>query len=184
MKERTKLISVARAPAAALLSMAALVAGCGGGSGGNGPQGTNAPPAVSAIAGQTIDQDTSTGALAFSVSDEGGADSVTLVATTSDPSIVPVSGIALSGSGSSRTVTITPAEDATGQVTVTITAQDAQGLAFGRAIPVTVRAVQQSITSYTNTTFAQMENDTPAQVSGFTFVQDADDETTFDPLIR
>jgi hypothetical protein len=29
-----------------------------------------------------------------------------------------------------------------------------------------------------------MENDTPAQVSGFTFVQDADDETTFDSLVQ
>jgi hypothetical protein len=184
MKHRSIGSSGAHAPVMTMLAIAALVAGCGGSRSGNAPQPTNAPPNVSAVAGQTINQDTSTGPLTFSVSDEGGADSVTLAVTTSNAAIVPTSGIALGGSGSSRTVTITPAEDATGQLNVTITATDAQGLAFGRVIPVTVNAVQQSVASYTATTFAQMENDTPAQVSGFTFVQDADDETTFDALLQ
>jgi hypothetical protein len=47
-----------------------------------------------------------------------------------------------------------------------------------------VNAVSQSILSYTNTTFGQGENDMPAQVSGFTFVQDADADNTFDPLLQ
>jgi hypothetical protein len=185
MKHKSIGSSGVRSPAVTMLAIAALVAGCGGGSGsGTPPLPTNAPPTVSVVAAQTINQDTSTGPLAFSVSDEGGADSVTLAVSTSNASIVPVGGIVLSGAGASRTVTITPAEDATGQLTVTITAMDAQGLAFGRVIGVTVNAVQQSVASYTTTTFAQMENDTPAQVSGFTFVQDADDETTFDSLLQ
>jgi hypothetical protein len=185
MKLRSIASSGLHAPAITVVAIAVLVAGCSSGSrSGNAPQPTNSPPAVSVIASQTINQDTSTGPLAFSVGDEGGADSVALAVTTSDASIVPASGIALAGSGSSRTITITPAEDAKGQLNVTITATDAQGLAFGRVIPVTVNAVQQSVLSYTISAFAQMENDTPVQVSGFTFVQDADDEMAFDSLLQ
>jgi hypothetical protein len=47
-----------------------------------------------------------------------------------------------------------------------------------------VKAVSQSIATYTNSTFALMEGDTPVQVSGFTFVQDADDDATFAPLLQ
>jgi hypothetical protein len=81
-------------------------------------------------------------------------------------------------------VTITPLEDATGQVNVTLTAKDAKGLAFNRVVAVNVTAVQRSVTALVNGAFAQMDGDTPATVSGFTFVQDADDETTFNSLLQ
>jgi hypothetical protein len=165
--------------------LAALVGGCGGGGSrsGNAPAAQNAPPMLSAIAPQTIDQDTSTSALPFTVSDDGGVDGVTLMVLSSDPTIVSASGIVLGGSGANRTITITPLEDATGQVTVGLTASDAQCLPSARTISVIVRAVQRSFASFATTTFSQMENDTAAQVSGITFVQDAGD-ATFDPLLQ
>lgn len=183
MKTTTHMASAV--PALVLLCVATLLGGCGGGgsrSGGT-PTPRNAPPALSAIPAQTIDQDTSTSALPFTVSDDGGVDGVSLVVSTNDAAIVSVSGVVLGGSGANRTVTITPLEDATGQVSVGIIATDAQGLAFASTFAVNVRAVQRSFSSYTTTTFSQMENDTTAQVSGITFVQDADD-TTFDPLLQ
>ena len=36
----------------------------------------------------------------------------------------------------------------------------------------------------TSIAFGLADSDTPAQVSGFTFVQDANDDTTFDPLLQ
>jgi hypothetical protein len=166
-----------------VLAAAALIAGCGGGSSGAGRT-QNVAPSLSNIDSQAINQDTPTAALAFTVSDDGGAEGVTVSATTSNATIVPADGIVIGGSGASRTLTVTPAEDATGQVSVTITATDAQGLATRVNVPIRVSAVQRSIASYTTTTFAQMENDDPLQVSGFTFTQDADDESTFAPLLQ
>ena len=170
-------------PAASMLVVAALLNACGGGGSGSG-SGANVAPSLSPIAAQTIPQDTPTSALTFTVSDDGSPDTVTITASTSDSSIIATDGVVFGGSGASRTVTITPLEDATGQVNVTLSAKDAQGLAFNRVIAVNVTAVQRSVTSFTNTSFAQMEGDTPVMVSGFTFVQDADDEKTFDPLLQ
>jgi hypothetical protein len=169
---------------ALLLSITAVIAACGGGGGsGSAPSPQNTAPRLTGVGNQSIDQDTSTAALPISVSDDGGVDAVGLAVSSSDAAIVAREGIVLGGSGANRTVTITPAEDATGQVNVMVTATDAQGLASTLTIPVTVRAVQRSIAGYTATTFAQMENDDPAKVSGFTFIQDADDNA-FDSLLQ
>src|SRR5688572_5261076 len=71
-----------------VLAAVALIAGCDGGSSGAG-RGRNAAPSLSNIASQTINQDTPTAALAFTVNDDGGADAVTLSAVTSDAAVVP-----------------------------------------------------------------------------------------------
>jgi hypothetical protein len=169
----------------ALLATAAMVTACGGGGGsGAAPTPQNTAPVISAIPAQTINQDTSTQALAFTVSDDGGVGSVTLLVSSSDPTLLPPYGLALGGSGASRTITVTPAEDATGTASVSVTATDAKGNSSNAIFPVTVKAVSQSIATYTNSTFALMEGDTPVQVSGITFVQDADDDTTFAPLLQ
>ena len=170
----------------ALLATAAVMTGCGGGGSGSGrpPTPQNAAPVISAISAQTINQDTSTPALAFTVSDDGGIDGVSVLLSSADSKLFPSYGLALGGSGGSRTVTVTPAEDATGTASVSVTAIDAKGMSTSVIFPVTVTAVSQSIASYTNSTFALMEGDTPVQVSGFTFVQDADDDATFAPLLQ
>jgi len=171
-------------PAACLAAVSILLSACGGGSGSGPAQSTNLAPTLTVIAAQSIPQDTPTSALTFTVGDDSGADKVTVTAVTSDASIVSTDGIVISGTGASRTVTVTPLEDATGPVNITLSAKDAQGLVFNRIFLVNVNAVPRSVTAFTNTAFAQMESDTPATVSGFTFVQDADDEATFAPLLQ
>jgi hypothetical protein len=172
----------------ALLATAALVASCGGSGGGSGsmpaPTPQNTAPTLSPVTAQSVDQDTPTSALAFTVSDDGGVSSVALSVSSSDANLLPGYGLELAGSGANRTITVTPAEDATGNANVTVTATDPQGKAGAVTFPVTVKAVTQSVTSYTDSAFALMETDAPVQVSGFTFVQDADDEATFDPLLQ
>ena len=170
----------------ALLATAAVVTACGGG-GGSGSRAAptpNAAPVISAIPAQTINQDTPTQALAFTVSDDGGIGAVKVLVSSEDSTLFPPNGLALGGSGANRTVTVTPAEDATGSARVSVTAIDAQGNTTSSIFPVTVKAVSQSIAAFTNSTFALMEGDMPVPVSGVTYVQDADDEATFAPLLQ
>jgi hypothetical protein len=174
--------SVRGAPLLMMLAIAALVTGCGGGSVTPAPM-QNAAPTLSPLTAQTVNQDTSTAAQPFTVSDDGGTDTLTFAVTSTDANLLPDRGLVLGGSGGNRTVTVTPGEDATGTANVTVTATDSGGKFASATFPVTVQAVSQSILGYTNSTFALMENDTPAAVSGFTFVQDADD-ATFAPLLQ
>ncbi|HVY80023.1 MAG TPA: hypothetical protein VG994_03500 [Steroidobacteraceae bacterium] len=173
-----------RTRAMVALAVATLViTACGGGGASSAPTAQNAAPTVSALASQSVDQDTPVTA-DFTVMDDGGADALTLSVSSSDPAIVPVGAITLTGGGTNRTVTLLPAEDATGRVNIQIAAKDAQGNVGISILPLTVNAVNQSIASYTTMTFAKSANDTPVQVSGFTFVQDADDDGTFAPLLQ
>jgi hypothetical protein len=179
----TFLIKSKRGARLLMLAITAFVSGCGGGSVTPASM-QNAAPTLSLLTAQTVTQGTPTAALPFTVSDDGGTDTLTFAVTSTDPTLLPGRGLVLGGSGGSRTLTVTPGEDATGTANVTVTATDSGGKFASVTFPVTVKAVSQSIAAYTNTAFALMENDTPVAVSGFTFVQDADDDATFAPLLQ
>lgn len=168
-----------------LAATAFAVTACGGG-GNNGsmPTPQNAAPTLAGFSAVTTNQDTPTSTIGFTVNDDGGVAGVTLTATSRNPEIIAQDGIQLGGSGTSRTLMLRPSEDATGNAIITVTATDSQGLKTETSFGVNVVAVQKSVASYTNSTFGLGENDSPQQVSGFTFVQDADAETTFDPLLQ
>src|SRR5262249_14418643 len=70
----------------------------------------NTPPTISDIVDQTVNEDTSTGALPFTVGDaETAAGSLTVSGSSSNPTLVPNANIVFGGSGANRTVTVTPA---------------------------------------------------------------------------
>lgn len=85
----------------------------------------NTPPTISDITDQTITEDASTGALAFTVGDaETPAASLTVSGTSSNLTLVPNANIAFGGTGASRTVTVTPAANQSGTATITVTVTD------------------------------------------------------------
>lgn len=85
----------------------------------------NQPPTISSIANQTVLAGASVGPLSFQVSDpQTAAGSLTVSATSSNPTLVPVANIVLGGSGSSRTVTVTPNAAQTGTSTFTLKVSD------------------------------------------------------------
>lgn len=85
-------------------------------------------PTISLIGDQTIEEDSSTSAIAFTISDvETPAASLVLGRTSSDTTIVATSGVVLGGAGGNRTVTVTPRPDMNGTVTIRITVTDADG---------------------------------------------------------
>lgn len=82
-------------------------------------------PAISAIVDQNIGVGSTAGPVAFTIGDTiGSVGSLTVSATSSNPALVPASGIFLAGAGSGRTITITPVANQTGSAAITITVTD------------------------------------------------------------
>ncbi|MBF0622237.1 MAG: peptidylprolyl isomerase [Magnetococcales bacterium] len=85
----------------------------------------NTLPEISALSDQVIDQDQSVGPLLFSVSDgETAPESLTVSITSSNVALVPTSNVVLSGTGASRSVTVTPVANQSGVATVILTVSD------------------------------------------------------------
>jgi hypothetical protein len=86
------------------------------------------PPTITAITNRTLNANTSTGPIAFTIGDDiTSAASLTLSKQSSDTNLVPAANIVFGGSGSNRTVTVTPATGQTGTVTITVIVTDAKG---------------------------------------------------------
>ncbi|MCD4738040.1 MAG: cadherin-like domain-containing protein, partial [Anaerolineae bacterium] len=85
----------------------------------------NTPPTISDIPDQTTNVGNSVGPVSFTIEDlETPASALTLLAGSSDSTLVPVGSIVFGGSGTNRTVAITPTAGLTGTTTITITVDD------------------------------------------------------------
>lgn len=85
----------------------------------------NNAPTINNITDRSIAVNTSTGAIAITIGDvETAATSLTLTRASSNPALIPLSGIVFGGSGASRTVTITPAANQLGSSTITVSVND------------------------------------------------------------
>jgi hypothetical protein len=103
------------------------------------PPPPNTAPQISDVGNQTVPQGSTTGALAFAVSDaQTAAGSLTVTAVSSNATLVPSSGITLGGAGGNRTVTVTPAAGQFGTAIITLTVTDAGGLTATDTFTVTV----------------------------------------------
>jgi hypothetical protein len=89
----------------------------------------NDPPVISAVANQTINMDSSTGALAFTVDDpDDVAEELVVTAVSSNQTLLPDANLTLGGAGVDRTITAAPAAGQTGTAMVTVTVSDGAGL--------------------------------------------------------
>jgi uncharacterized repeat protein (TIGR02543 family) len=85
----------------------------------------NDAPTISAVANRVINEDTSTGSLAFTVGDvETAAGSLVVTALSSNTTLVHHANILLAGTGSQRTVTVTPAPNQYGSSIITLSVSD------------------------------------------------------------
>jgi choice-of-anchor C domain-containing protein len=88
----------------------------------------NNPPQISSVADQQIRYNTTTGPLAFTVSDvESPATSLFVTAASSNTNLIPNEQVVLSGTDSNRTVTITPNSNLVGVALITLTISDPDG---------------------------------------------------------
>ena len=85
----------------------------------------NSAPMISAVADQATDEDMTTGPIPFTLADaETNPSALLLAASSTDTNLVPAGNILFGGSGSNRTVTVTPALNQSGTATITLTVND------------------------------------------------------------
>lgn len=102
----------------------------------------NHRPTITWIADQRTTPGTAVNGLAFTVGDvETAAGSLTISATSSNTTLLPVANLVLGGSGASRTISITPASGQSGLSTITLTVSDGEktsAMAFTLTVAATV----------------------------------------------
>jgi hypothetical protein len=102
----------------------------------------NDSPTISNIADQTINQNSSTTAIPFTIGDvESAIGALTVAANSSNPNLVPNVNIVFGGSGANRTVRVTPALNQFGSTVITVTVADGSGGVNSDSFIVTVQAV-------------------------------------------
>jgi len=84
----------------------------------------DAAPTISTIANPTINKNTATAAIPFTIGPAAKVSVLTLSATSSNTTLLPDANIVLGGSGANRTVTLTPVAGKYGSATVTINVTD------------------------------------------------------------
>jgi len=98
----------------------------------------NTPPAISSIPDQLVERNHASGPIPFTVSDAGTpAASLLVVAASSNPALLPLSGLILGGSDNNRWLIIDPASGRTGVAIITLTVTD-ESAATSTSFQVTV----------------------------------------------
>jgi gliding motility-associated-like protein len=103
-------------------------------------------PTISSIANQTIGTGGTTSALNFTVSDaETAATSLVVSATSTNTSLVPISNIALSGTGANRVLSVTASANQTGIAKITLTVTDQDGNTANTTFAVIVNGASEPL---------------------------------------
>lgn len=137
---------------------------------------SNTPPTISDIANQTINEDSTTGPLAFIVGDaETSAAGLVVSASSSNTTLVPNANLVLGGSGANRTLTATPAANKFGSATITVTVSDGS-LSSSDTFVLTVSAVNDAPVAVNDSTNTIATN--PVTIS----VLSNDSDVENDPL--
>jgi phage-related tail protein len=147
------------------------------------PPPANVAPTIAAITDKMADQDTVV-TVEFGIEDrETAAASLIVSAAADGTALFPADGVVLSGSGATRTLTLTPLEATTGTATIAVRVADPQGAVATRSFQVAVNARNASVRALTFDTFAKSETDAPTTINGLTIQQDADDPAVFAALL-
>ena len=134
----------------------------------------NDAPTISNVANQTIDEDKLTSVINFTIGDvDNLAGSLVVAATSSNLDLVPLNNIVLGGSGSNRTIKVTPLPNQFGATTITLTATDPSGASSSDTFLVTVRSVNDAPV-VVPVTFSVPENTTNGTLVGTVSSTDLD----------
>ena len=118
-----------------------------------GAQPVNEAPTLSVIGSQTINADTQA-EISFTVGDaETAPESLVVTASSSNTLLIPNEGISFSGSGSSRTIIVTPASGESGEATISILLNDGvRSESVSQSFSITVNAIPVATSASVTTT--------------------------------
>lgn len=85
---------------------------------------TLACPSISNITDRSIAEDSSTGAIAFTLSDGSSTCGLSVSGSSSNTTLIPNANLSFAGSCSARSITVTPAANQFGSSTITVTVSD------------------------------------------------------------
>lgn len=150
-------------------------------------------PSLSALFNVTNLEDVVIGPLAFTVGDlETAATGLSVIVSCSDTNLLPLAGLSLGGSGSNRSLTITPAADQSGVATVTVTVSDGLATTSGSFVveinPVNDAPVLAAITNLTilegaTLVFTNLATDVEAPLQTVLFsLENAPSGVSLDPM--
>ncbi|MSR55965.1 MAG: tandem-95 repeat protein [Gemmataceae bacterium] len=129
--------------------------------------GGNTPPNISDVLDQNTDEDINTGPIAVTVGDtESALDDLLLTATSSDQALVPNANIVVGGSGANRTVSITPAANLSGTVTITLVVKDTGTLTATDSFDLIVDPVNDAPVADDQTISTPQETSLPITLTG------------------
>ncbi|ETR68314.1 MAG: hypothetical protein OMM_10657, partial [Candidatus Magnetoglobus multicellularis str. Araruama] len=100
-------------------------------------------PIVRTITDTTINEDATT-TIVFTAADMDSSSCMSLTLTSSDPAIVPDENISYVCDNDTYTITVTPATDQTGQVTISVLATDSDSLTATQTFDLTITSVNDS----------------------------------------
>lgn len=119
----------------------------------------NSPPTISGVTDVATTENTVVGPIGFTIGDaETAASALVVSASSSNPSLIDNSGIALGGTDANRTVTLTPLAGQAGTSTITLTVSD--GMAnTSTAFTLTVNAANTPAVLSAIPNFTMLEKD-------------------------
>lgn len=134
----------------------------------------NTAPSISGITNLSIDEDTATSDIAFTVNDsESPATSLVVTATSSNTSLVPAGGITISGTNGNRTIKLTPLANQHGTTDITVTVTDPNGLTATSTFTLTVDPVNDQPIADSKSATTSQNRDVSITLSG----SDIDNDT-------
>ncbi len=141
----------------------------------------NDAPTLTAIGDQTTEEDTAVAGIPLTIKDVDDAlAALQISATSSDASVVAVSGIVFAGTGAARTMTITPVANASGVSTITVIVRDDEAPTPASSQPTTFAFSVMPVNdppTISDIAPQQTPEDTPIGPIPFT-IGDADDDVT------
>lgn len=106
---------------------------------------TSAPPTLTLAATSLTTVEDAPATLTFTHSDDySDVENITRSATSSNSALVAASGLAFSGTGTSRVLTVTPVANASGTATITVTLRDTAGQTTSSSFALTVNTVNDA----------------------------------------
>ena len=116
---------------------------------------SGAAPQLSSVADQFTNRNIAAGPIPFSVSDaDTPVAQVTVAASSSNTQLAPTANVVIQGSGTVRTVTVTPASNEIGSTTITLTASDGTHASFA-SFQLTVNPLPPAVTANNTLTISR-----------------------------